>query len=118
MGEFLAKLKALLFVGKLALGAHYGLATTFSAVDPWNPDPRLYCTNRVMKDTDLVVAHPTLPCGTPVWLFNPRTLRTAVAIVQDRGPRHAMVDLSKAVARRLRSNGMEHVLMLPIKDQP
>lgn len=103
---------------RLFLGWHIGLATNFSHVDdPWNPNPFAACLKRDLRATDLIVAHPTLPCLSRVWLHNPRTGRSVVAIIGDRGPRHAMVDLAPATAHALRANGWETVLMIPLDSQ-
>lgn len=65
----------------------------------------------------MVVAHPTLPCKSVVFLFNPRTKRWTKARVGDRGPRHAMVDLAPAVSRELRHNGYEKLVMMSVEDR-
>ncbi len=91
-----------------------GIATTFSSQnDPWNPNPLLYCTNKTLKDLDLVVAHPHLPCGSKVLIWSPRTNLSVVATVADRGPRHAMLDMSEATTKKLRANGWEYVILIP-----
>lgn len=98
---------------------HFGIATTFKPVDdPWNPDPHLACYGRDLRNSDVVVAHPTLPCRSRVFLYNARTHRSVVARVGDRGPRHAMVDLAPATARALRANGYEQVVMVPVGEGP
>lgn len=100
----------------LILKAKIGIATTFSAVDDANPNPLLYCTNKLLDDEkDMVVAHKSLPCGSKVFLYNIRTKRHVVAKVADRGPRHAAIDLSPRTARTLRSNGMEKMLIIPLE---
>lgn len=96
---------------------HLGLGTVFgsSQWDRSNPHSRLACLHREINDKkDLVIAHNTLPCGTRVWIYNPRTGRSVIARVADRGPRHAYADLSKAVASRLRHNGREPVFVMAI----
>jgi rare lipoprotein A (peptidoglycan hydrolase) len=99
----------------LFMQAQVGIATTFSANDVSNPNPLLYCTNRTLNDErDLIVAHPTLPCGSEVYLYNLRTKRHVVAKVADRGPRRALIDLSPKTARKLRANGMEPMLVVPL----
>lgn len=109
----LLKFKMLL---ALILRAKIGIATTFSAVDDANPNPLLYCTNKVLDDEkDLVVAHKSLPCGSKVFLYNLRTKRHTIAKVADRGPRHAAIDLSPRTAKTLRSNGMEKVVIIPLE---
>ena len=105
-----------LFEAILLFGyAKYGLATTFSSAnDPGNPNPLCYCNNQVLKDDDLVVAHPTLPCRSKVFLYNPRTRKRIIAKVMDRGPRHAMIDLSEGATKALKSNKYEKIFMLPL----
>lgn len=114
-----------LLLGKLllmlvtALGGSPQLATVFGAPD-WdrgNPNPTLACYHRPIDDArDLVVAHRTLPCRSRVLLVLPRTGRAVVARVGDRGPRRADIDLSVQVARRLRHNGRETVLVIPLDE--
>ena len=92
-----------------------GTGTVFSRFDVANPDPRLACApSRVIDDRSFVVAHPSLPCRSRVWLYNPRTGRATVGVVMDRGPVHALVDMSPATAHALRHNGMERVIIVPL----
>jgi len=92
------------------------LATNFWAIDdPGNPDNTLGCNGKVLKDTDFVVAHKTLPCGTKVLLFNPRTNKVVIATKLDAGPKHADIDLAPAVTKALRANGAETLLMVVLK---
>ena len=51
----------------------------------------------------LTAAHRTLPFGTRLRVTNPRTGRSVVVRVNDRGPFHGnrVIDLSKAAARRI-----------------
>ncbi len=99
----------------LFLASRVGLATNFQPHDdPWNPVAYAACLHRDLRDSDLVVAHPTLPCGSKVFLYIARTGRSVVARVGDRGPRHALVDLAPATTRALRANGMESVLLIPV----
>lgn len=109
-------LEYLVLTLSLLASGHTGTGTIFgsSKWDRTNPNSHLACYRRDISDRDMVVAHNTLPCGTRVWLFNPRTGRSTVAVVGDRGPRYAMVDLSKAVASRLSHNGREPVLLVPL----
>lgn len=97
------------------LKAKVGIATNFSAKnDPWNPSAHAACLHRDLKDTDLVVAHPILPCNSKVFLYAPRTRRGIVARIGDRGPKRALVDLNVAVTKALRANGFETVVMVPL----
>lgn len=108
------KLKLLLV---FLIKAKVGIATTFSAADQYNPNPLLYCTNKLLDDEkDVVVAHKSLPCGSKIFLYNLRTKRHTIAKVADRGPRRATIDLSPRTARLLRANGMEKVIIVPIDD--
>lgn len=93
-----------------------GLGTVFgsSKWDTFNPHSELSCLHREIDDQkDVVVAlPPDVPCGSVVWIWNPRTKRSAVARKQDAGPRSALVDMSKLLAKRLRHNGHERVVMM------
>lgn len=98
----------------LLLGLQHGVATNFSHEnDPWNPVAYAACLKRDLRDTDLVVAHPTLPCKSRVFIFVPRTGRHVVARVGDRGPRRAALDLAPATSRKLKANGWEFVIFVP-----
>lgn len=100
---------------------HIGTATIFGSShwDRSNPHSRLACLHREINDkSDLVIAHNTLPCGTRVWLFNPRTARSVVAEVADRGPRHAYVDLARPVAQAIAHNGREPILLVALPPEP
>jgi rare lipoprotein A (peptidoglycan hydrolase) len=108
--------QVILLLSMLASG-HLGLGTVFgsSRWDRGNPHSRLACLHREINDRkDLVIAHNTLPCGTRVWIYNPRTGLSTVARVQDRGPRHAYADLSRAVAKRIAHNGHEPVFVMEL----
>lgn len=50
------------------------------------------CLWREIRPTDHIIAHRTLPCGTTVFIFNPRTGRSTTAIVGDHGPYGACLD--------------------------
>lgn len=103
---FLSKLIKLVFYSKV------GIATTFSAAnDPWNPVAFLACYRRDMTDKDMVVAHPTLPCKSKVLIYNIRTKLWTVARIGDRGPRKALVDLNLPVAKAIKSNGFDKVIL-------
>lgn len=100
----------------ILLRAQVGLATNFSPVgDKWNPDPNLACYHRDLRVTDMVIAHPTLPCKSKVFVYNIRTKRGVWARVGDRGPKRALLDLGPAVTKALRANGWEQVIMVPEK---
>lgn len=105
------------------LGAgHVGLATIFGS-SHWdrrtNPNSRLACLHREIDDkNDFVIAHNDLPCGTKVWIFNPRTGLSTVAEVADRGPKRAYADLSKRVAAAIGHNGRENILLVQLYTPP
>ncbi len=67
----------------------------------------------------LTCAHRTLPFGTYLRVTNPKNGKEVVVKVNDRGPfnRHAVIDLSKAAARRIGiiSAGIAHVEIAPAK---
>lgn len=101
---------------KMFLAGHVGIATNFQPYgDPGNPVAYAACLHRDLRNSDVIVAHPTLPCGSRVFLYSARTHRSVVARIGDRGPRHAMVDLAPATTRLLGANGWERVLMVPVR---
>ena len=107
----------LILMMSLLASGHVGTGTIFgsSTWDKTNPHSKLACYRREIDDTkDLVIAHNTLPCGSRVWLYNPRTNMSVEAVVGDRGPRHAYADLSRQVAQRLGHNGREPILLVPL----
>ena len=106
----------LIILLKFILGIHFGMATNFSYEnDPWNPNPSLACEpNHVFTSKDVIIAHPTLPCLSKVFLYAPRTHRSVVAVVADRGPRKALADLAPATTRALKANGSEPVIMVEL----
>lgn len=118
------------------------------------------CTGRAVDpESEMGIAHRSLPCGTRVYVVNPRTGRRAYAKVIDRGPYGAaaslrdgatwyvkrradsgppprvcstlesrgepceplpwrgVADLTPAVARTLRHNGLEPVVVVPLNSQ-
>ena len=101
----------------LAFAPAVGTATTFSRHDRGNPNPRVACGGAMLRDSELVAAHPRLPCGTRVLVCAPRTRRCVTVRVVDRGPAHALIDLSLAATRALRSNGRERVWLWRLKDR-
>jgi len=100
----------------ILLKAKIGVATNFSPIgDAQNPDPHAACLHRDLRMTDLGVAHRTLPCKSKVWIYNIRTNRSVVAIVADRGPKRAEVDLAPATTKALKANGKEAIIMVPLE---
>jgi hypothetical protein len=53
--------------------------------DHWNGGPSP-CLHRIVQPDDNIIAHRTLPCGTVVLLYNPKTGMSTVATVGDHGP--------------------------------
>jgi len=111
-----------------------GVATVFggTATDHLdNPDDRLACAwpvwgirNRRLQPDDLVVATYVLPCGTNVLLHLPRTNKSVMALVGDRGPgrtkhnpelRQTDLDISEAAAKALGHNGKEEIVWGVVK---
>lgn len=108
-------LRALTFWLSFFSSVEFGRATNFSHTgDKWNPDPHAACLHRDLTDTDMVVAHRTLPCRSRILLVNLRNGRHVIARIGDRGPARALVDLAPAVTRKLRANGAEIVAMTVI----
>lgn len=107
-------------------------STVFSSQDEFNPDPKLACTNKQLKDKDLVIAHRTLPCGTKVVICSLKGLCTK-ATVLDRGPyglskdckncdiyHTASIDISFGVRDKIKHSGFEQVMLfspVPIEDK-
>lgn len=94
-----------------------GIATIFwTKTDPYNPVAWGACLKRDLVETDHVVAHPTLPCKSRVFIYNIRTGLSTVAIVGDRGPKNALVDLHIPVAKAIKLNGYEKVIFIPLPE--
>lgn len=93
-----------------------GIATTFWNQDVYNPNPKLYCTNKNIDDKQLIAAHPKLPCGTKVLVYNIRNGKSVLVTILDRGPRHAKIDLSIGASKVIESNGKEDIIMVPLKN--
>jgi hypothetical protein len=112
-------------------------STVFGYPSDPNKGGTARCIKRYIKAHELGVAHRSLACGRKVALYNPRTQKTAVAVVVDRGPygakhegewvlkrRHTepgkwrgCLDLTTAVAKQLGHNGFEKVFYYPIKEK-
>ena len=118
------------FFGLTTMHYDRGLATRFGDPGDHLTGKHLSCTHEHIKPGQLVCAHRTLPCGTPLLLENPRTGQFAVCEVLDRGPFGAILptgqwgvkihknepgdwrgilDLSPAVADALGHNGRERI---------
>lgn len=74
-----------------------GYSTQFAQIDPTTgerdkhaggPSP---CLGRLVRPTDDLIAHRTLPCGTEVKLTNIRTGKTTTTEVGERGPYGACI---------------------------
>lgn len=119
-------IRAILRALVAALGLRFGNATTFRAVDRGNPNPHLACVfdrhfkHRILDDRrDVGVALPTrYACLSRVFVYNRRTHRGAVFRVLDRGPAHALVDLTPLAAKAIGSNGNEQVVLFRWPEPP
>ena len=89
--------------------------------DKWNPNDHLACDPKVRLSNRMhLVAHRTLPCGTKVIVYSPRTGRSVRAYVGDRLGNHrrkdgsyfSELDLAPATARAIRHNGFEYIVLL------
>lgn len=74
---------------------HY--STIFASIDPvtnkrdkW-AGGKSPCLKRLVRQTDNVIAHRTLPCGTKVKITNLRTNKTTISRVGERGPYGACI---------------------------
>ena len=83
---------ALLTLPAFGPGVEYGFSTQFAKVDPatgerdkhaGGPSP---CIHRLVRPTDNLIAHRTLPCGTKVKLTNLRNGEITFTKVGERGP--------------------------------
>lgn len=101
----------------------FGTGTVFgsAAWDHNNPNDQNACYKRApgvhehIGDDRMSIAHLTLPCGSYALLYSPRTNRWAKVRVVDRGPYgRSVVDMTRAVAKKLKHNGDEPVLIVPI----
>lgn len=98
----------------LFLKLQIGIGTTFwGNGDVYNPNPKLYCTNKIMDDGQLIAAHPYLKCGSKAMVYNIRTKKSVVVTIQDRGPRKAKIDLSIGASKAIKLNGKEMVMIFP-----
>jgi hypothetical protein len=125
-----ARLLIAAFFGVATLHYDRGMATRFGDPGDHLTGKHLSCTHEHIQPGQLVCAHRTLPCGTPLLLENPRTGQFAVCEVLDRGPFGAILpsgewgvkihkkdagdwrgilDLSPAVAEALGHNGRERI---------
>jgi rare lipoprotein A len=80
--------------GKMLRSAYYSRGRHTASGQPFNPD-------------GLTAAHRTLPFGTKLTVTNPRTGRSVVVEVNDRGPftRGLNLDLSRGAARAIGLTG-------------
>ncbi len=60
----------------------------------------LACSGKRLSQNDLVCAHRTLPCGTPMLVWSLRTQRIATCRVLDRGPFGARLSTGKFVIKK------------------
>lgn len=101
-------IQALLLLAHLLPG-HLGRGTSFAppSVDRHNRGGfacQRHVTSpeaRALFSDGAIVAHPTLPCASLVTVCSLVSFRCARAVVGDRGPVHALVDLWHVLARRL-----------------
>ncbi len=103
----------------------FGNSTVFSENDRFNPNPNLACLHRPLKKGESALAHRTLPCGTKVMIYNPRTNLSTYSVVKDRGPYGrrpngkytSELDMTPTVAKAIGHNGMESILFIA-EDKP
>jgi rare lipoprotein A len=69
------------------------------------------------KPDALTAAHPRLPFGTLIKVLHPRTGRSVIVRINDRGPhvRNRILDLSRAAARALGVAGIARVTLLGVE---
>ena len=108
----------LVFMSNLALPYSSGTGTVFDSpeVDPHNKGT-LACVSHSRPDVisrrlikrGSFVAHRTMPCYQLIHVCVARNGRCSLAVVADRGPLHADIDLNKSLAKEVRHNGLETV---------
>lgn len=100
--------------GRVAAGV--GTVFDVSSRDAANPHHGLACLRDrpLDRDKDVLVAHRTLPCRSAVLVCVPRTGKCARAVVGDRGPRRALVDMTPLLARAVGHSGLEAVVVVPL----
>jgi hypothetical protein len=111
-------------------------STVFGYEDDPQKGGKAYCIHRNLRPDDVGVAHRTLPCGTQLAIYNPRTGKMTTAVVVDRGPYGAVhkgewvlkrtrrdpgrwrgcLDLTEGAARLLGHNGYEKVVYALLED--
>src|ERR1035437_6239090 len=100
----------LVFVCGLASGeASAQRPKTISVFSPYNIKDyqRTTASGDLYDPNKFTCAHPTLPFGTRVLVTDPRSRRSVVVVVTDRGPfnKGRMIDLSLAAAKALHMTG-------------
>lgn len=122
----------------MAVSILFGGSTCNAGVFGYEGDPLAggtnACTGVKMGRTEMGIAHRTLPCGTKVILFNPRSSKATTAVVVDHGPYGAMnegvwvlkrkrsdpgkwrgcLDISRSVARALDFDGFGKIFYAPV----
>lgn len=109
---------AVALTGHLLLPYSNGVGTIFNdpGLDPYNKGT-LACVSHKRPNGAIkqlikngrFVAHRTLPCYQMIHVCVPRNGKCSVAVVADRGPVHADMDLYKNLADDVNHNGMEEV---------
>ena len=76
---------------------------SFSGLASFFSEPQRLATGEAYDPSALICAHRTLPLGTKLRVSNPKTGRSVVVTVKDRGPfvHGRVLDLSVAAARAL-----------------
>ncbi|HEX2510549.1 MAG TPA: septal ring lytic transglycosylase RlpA family protein [Microvirga sp.] len=77
---------------------------------------RRTASGEIFNTRDMTAAHRTLPFGTLVRVVNPRTGRSTVVRINDRGPyaRGRIIDLSQASAEALGISGVAPVELVKL----
>src|SRR5882762_1738217 len=103
------------------------LVPAMAAAGSWTGKASYYSGNKTASgakfhSAGMTAAHRTLPFGTPVKVTNLENGRSAVLVVNDRGPfvRGRVIDVSTHAADVLsfRSQGLAHVRVDTLSDRP
>src|SRR5262245_17644261 len=88
MGILLTVGRLLLYalLGTTQLSVDHGYATEFGNPQDLLAGGTLACSGVKVRENDMVCAHRSLPCGTPVVIQSMRTKKVATCVIMDRGP--------------------------------
>lgn len=121
LSPMLSIISYIVLLSSVLANAEVGRGTVFWVNgDPGNPNPENACYRRApgipryLQDEAMAFASRTMRCGQQALIINPRTNRSVLARRWDWGPQGGLIDLTKGVAKKLRHNGKELVVVIPL----